>query len=564
MRFAETQPISTYLFAFAAGRFSIERAERNGRTFRMFHRETDAAKVARNRDAIFDLHAAALSWLERYTEIPYPFGKFDFVLVPAFQFGGMEHPGAIFYNASGLMLDETATQDQKLGRASVIAHETSHMWFGDLVTMRWFSDVWMKEVFANYMAAKIVNPSFPEINHELRFLLAYYPAAYDVDRTAGTNEIRQPLANLDDAGSLYGAIIYQKAPIVMRQLEALMGEGNFRDGLREYLKTYAFSNAAWPDLIALLDNRTPDDLAAWSHAWVDERGRPTIRTSLTVSNGRIQRLVLTQQDPIANRGLLWNQKFQVIVGSGNAQEGAHPQAVTVPVKLDAASVDVTAARGLPVQFVLANGGGRAYGELHLDPASLAWLTAHAPDIEDELTRGSAWVTLWDAMLDGEISSAELMSLALRALPRERNELNVQRMLLYMTEAYWQFTPAQERQSARAASRERPPRGAGSRQAAESQVFVVFGLEGLRRDAGDGRVADARLETAGERCRIELVGERLHPAGGGAGGSGNSGRGTPWWRSRSRGRRTRTAKRSWNSFGLRWRRTRALVTAGSDP
>ena len=185
IRFAETQPISTYLFAFAAGRFQVETAERNGRRFPMFHRETDAAKVARNRDAIFDLHAAALDWLERYTGIPYPFGKFDFLLVPSFQFGGMEHPGAIFYNASALLLDPSATQNQKLGRASLIAHETAHMWFGDLVTMRWFNDVWMKEVFANFMAAKIVNPSFPEINHELRFLYAHYPAAYDVDRTAG-------------------------------------------------------------------------------------------------------------------------------------------------------------------------------------------------------------------------------------------------------------------------------------------------------------------------------------------------------------------------------------------
>ena len=93
------------------------------------------------------------------------------MLVPSFQFGGMEHAGAIFYNASGLLLDESATQNQMLGRASVIAHETAHMWFGDLVTMRWFNDVWMKEVFANFMAAKIVNPSFPEVNHELRFLL---------------------------------------------------------------------------------------------------------------------------------------------------------------------------------------------------------------------------------------------------------------------------------------------------------------------------------------------------------------------------------------------------------
>ena len=150
-----------------------------------FHRETDAAKVARNREAIFDLHAAALAWLEEYTGIPYPFGKFDFVAIPSFQFGGMEHPGAILYNASSLLLEESATQNQILGRASLIAHETSHMWFGDLVTMRWFDDVWMKEVFASFMAAKIVNPSFPEINHDLRFLLSNYPAAYQVDRAAG-------------------------------------------------------------------------------------------------------------------------------------------------------------------------------------------------------------------------------------------------------------------------------------------------------------------------------------------------------------------------------------------
>ena len=236
LTFAETAPLSTYLVAFAAGRFMVEQAERNGRTFRMVHRETDAQKVLRNRDAIFDLHAAALDWLERYTGIPYPFGKFDFLLVPDFQFGGMEHPGAVFYNAPGLLLDESATQNDRLARASVISHETSHMWFGDLVTMTWFADVWMKEVFANFMAAKIVNPSFPEVNHELRFLHAYYPPAYGVDRTAGTNAIRQPLDNLKDAGTLYGAIIYQKAPVVMRQLEALMGADAFRDGLREYLR----------------------------------------------------------------------------------------------------------------------------------------------------------------------------------------------------------------------------------------------------------------------------------------------------------------------------------------
>ncbi|MEJ2187748.1 MAG: M1 family aminopeptidase [Gemmatimonadota bacterium] len=275
-RFARTRPLPTYLFAFAAGDFKVETATRHGRVMHMYHRENDSAKVARNAEAIFDLHDRALRWLEDYTGIPYPFGKFDFVLIPSFQYGGMEHPGAIYYRANSLMLDASATLNQELGRASVISHETSHMWFGDLVTMRWFNDVWMKEVFANFMAAKIVNPSFPEIDHELRFLLAYYPSAYEVDRTAGANPIRQQLDNLDDAGSLYGAIIYQKAPIVMRQLEALVGADTFRDGLREYLKAHEYGNATWPDLIRVLDKRTDEDLAAWSHAWVEQPGRPTI------------------------------------------------------------------------------------------------------------------------------------------------------------------------------------------------------------------------------------------------------------------------------------------------
>ena len=441
VRFAGTQPVSTYLFAFAAGKFAVEQAERGGRTFRMFHRETDAAKVARNRDAIFDLHAGALAWLEDFTAIPYAFGKFDFLLVPAFQFGGMEHPGSIFYNANGLLLDESATQDQMLGRASLIAHETAHMWFGDLVTMKWFSDVWMKEVFANHLAAKIVNPAFPAINHDLRYLVDHFPSAYSVDRTAGSNEIRQPLANLNEAGTLYGAIIYQKAPIVMRQLETLVGSEGFRDGLRDYLRMYTFGNASWQDLIAILDERTPDDLAAWSRAWVEERGRPIITTELSLQNGKIRRLAFVQRDGDPKRGLIWNQRIKVAIGGTETK--------LLPVQLKARRVDVPEARGLPARFVLPNGGGVAYGEFHLDRASLAWLMANLPEIDDELTRGSAWVTLWDAVLIGDVKPAAFLDLAIAALRAETNELNINRLVSYVREAYWRHTdPAARRLLAR--------------------------------------------------------------------------------------------------------------------
>ena len=163
LTFAETEPLPTYLFAFAAGKFSVETAERDGRTFRMFHRETDAAKVARNRDAIFDLHAARARLARGLHRHPVSVRQVRLrARSRRSSSAAWSTPGAIFYNAAALLLDESATQNQLLDRASVISHETAHMWFGDLVTMRWFNDVWMKEVFANFMAAKIVNPSFPE------------------------------------------------------------------------------------------------------------------------------------------------------------------------------------------------------------------------------------------------------------------------------------------------------------------------------------------------------------------------------------------------------------------
>ena len=438
LQFAETDPLPTYLFAFAAGRYQIETAERNGRRFRMFHRETDAAKVARNRDTIFDLHAAALEWLERYTAIKYPFGKFDFLLVPSFQFGGMEHAGAIFYNASGLLLDESATQNQQLGRASVIAHETSHMWFGDFVTMRWFNDVWMKEVFANFIAAKIVNPSFPGINHELRFLLSYYPAAYDVDRTAGTNAVRQRLDNLNEAGTLYGAIIYQKAPIVMRQLEMILGGDGFRDGLRDYLNAHPFGNASWPDLIKVLDARTPDDLAAWSRAWVDEAGRPDISTHLEIENGRIARLAFEQKDPAPRRGMVWDERMEIVLGYGETSR-------RIPIALKAPRVEVTSARGLPApRFILPAGAGIAYGGFDIDHTTREYFLHHLGDIPDALTRGSAMVTLWEDMLDHRARPIDVVEELIASARREPDELNLQRMLAYIQQGFWRFVSIAER------------------------------------------------------------------------------------------------------------------------
>ena len=432
LTFRETDPISSYLFAFAAGEFEVEEAERDGRRMAMYHRETDRQRIERNAGAVFDLHAAALAWLEEYTGIPFPFEKFDFVLVPAFQYGGMEHPGAIFYRADALLLDDSATQNAYLGRASLIAHETAHQWFGDLVTMTWFSDVWMKETFANFMAAKIVNPGFPEVDHELRFLLAHHPAAYGVDRTAGANPIRQPLDNLNEAGTLYGAIIYQKAPIVFAHLERLIGEAALRDGLREYLAAHSYGNASWADLIAILDRATTEDLAVWSRTWVEESGRPRVDVRLETASDMIEHLAVQQSDP-ADAGRLWNQRLDLRLGYG----GGALDALEVHLRDQEAVVADAVGRPAP-DYVLANGRGLGYGLMALDPRTRDYLLAELPSIEDALTRAIAWVSLWEWLLEGEVDPEALIDVARRALVAETDEQNVSRILGYLTSAYWRY------------------------------------------------------------------------------------------------------------------------------
>lgn len=436
--FRESAPISTYLFAFAAGRFKIRRAERDGRPMSMLYRESDTAKVAASMETIFDLHAHALNWLEEYTGIPYPFEKFDFVLIPTFQYGGMEHVGNIFYRESSLMLDETATTNQKLSRASLIAHETAHMWFGDLVTMQWFNDVWLKEVFANFMAAKIVNPSFPEINHELRFMLSHQPSAYGEDRSEGAHPIQQPLENLKDAGTLYGRIIYQKAPVVMRQLETLMGETAFRDGLRAYLQKFSFGNATWDDLIGILDEISEKDLKLWSQVWVKEAGMPQLSANWQSQDGKISNFSI-QQDKTSAKGAYWPQETTISL--------FYPDSVyQLKAYVEGQRTELPVLAGLAEPLgVLSNSSSISYGYFRLDEQSKSFLLENAFELEDPVLRGAASLALYESFLQGDSElRVHYFDSLLDALQKEDEILNRQRLLNQLTTVFWNFQSEAER------------------------------------------------------------------------------------------------------------------------
>ena len=404
--FLPTEPLSTYLFSFVAGKLKKVEYADGERILTAYHRETDAKKVAQL-DIIFQQVAASLHWLEEYTDIPYPFAKYSFIILPGFQYGGMEHTGATLYNDTRMFLSEHPTLDEELARAKLIAHETAHMWFGDYVTMDWFNDVWTKEVFANYFAACITEPLFPNVNHSLNWMKTYTSASLTEDRTPGSNSIRQPLDNLRNAGLIYGNIIYNKAPVMMQKLVEIMGEEAYQEGIREYLKTYAYGNATWDDLIAILDARSEEDLASFSDVWVNQKGMPHI----TFTN-RCGQLEIRQRDPL-NRGLLWPQSFQITF------QGAE-ESTSVEVNLTNETYAITIPLG--TQAILPNTDGRGYGLFIPDEESREWMLAHWQETSDDTARQSLLMSLYENYQHRLISDKEWIEALMNGLKSEKNVL----------------------------------------------------------------------------------------------------------------------------------------------
>ncbi|HKM31505.1 MAG TPA: M1 family aminopeptidase [Bacteroidales bacterium] len=419
--FGTTEPLSTYLFSFVAGDFQKETECRNGRCITMYHRETDSQKLKQTK-TIFDQVFASLQWMEEYTDIPYPFAKYDFIVLPGFQYGGMEHTGATLYNDKRLFLGTHPTTAEQLSRMSLIAHETAHMWFGDYVTMEWFDEVWLKEVFANYFAARMTEPQFPQVNHRLNNLHTFYASAYNIDRAQGTHPIVQPLDNLEHAGLIYGNIIYNKTPVVMDMLAEQMGAQAFREGLRRYLHTYAYGNATWDQLIAILDSLTPHNLADWSRVWVHEAGLPHIRATL-----ENQTLTITQTDPLG-RGLLWPQPVTFTLTNGQQRE-------TVTLYMERPVVEASVKLSDTEVYILPNTDGKAYGVFLPDSLSLEYILDHLANIQDEVERMSLLMTLYENTYIGRVSPERFIEALLDFLPQETNALIQNRGFSYLNRMY---------------------------------------------------------------------------------------------------------------------------------
>ena len=433
--FKETEKMSTYLFSFVAGKFDLDFYNNTGFKMNHYYRETDKEKIDMSISAIFNLHHEFSQQLENYTNYKYPFQKLDFASIYSHPYGGMEHVGAIQYNQSNLFLDSSATKNQKLRRAKLIAHEISHSWFGNLVTMNWFDDVWLKEVFANLMADKIVNPYFPNIDHNLHFMTSHYPHAYNVDRTRGANPIRQNLENLNNAGSLYGNIIYHKAPIMMRQLELLLGSELFRQGIEEYLKKYEYENAEWKDLIEIFDNKTDLDLIQWSNVWVNKSGRPKFNSKIEYDKEeKIQSFELYQEAENGSDNI-WPQVFDIMF----LYSDKTTHSITIQSNMKSSIVFDAVGLRKP-DLIIFNSNGLGYGVFPTDDKQLENIS----EIDNSVSRGYCYINVYENLLNGTVSVDNVFNTFLKGLANEEDELILKMIANYLNDIYWIFLSPEQR------------------------------------------------------------------------------------------------------------------------
>ncbi len=475
--FTETKPLSTYLIAFTAGPWQKATSTVGGRTMSVYVRKSRFKEA--DTDTLLALSHRAVTWMEQYFDRSYPFEKIDFLLAPAFPFGGMEHPGAIFYNENTFIWRDRPTLARRLGRFSTILHETAHQWFGDLVTMRWFDDLWLKEGFATYMAAKAQFALDSASGAWKTFYQGNKPTAYAVDQTTGTNSLVQRLANLDQAKSNYGAIVYNKAPSVLKQLNYLVGEKAFQQGVRAFLAQHAYANATWQDLLGAIGTAANKPMDAFGANFMLRAGMPVVEQRVTVRANRIARLELIQRPAQTLSGTApWPMRTQILLWYGGDRAP-----VTIPVELSATTTVVTAAEGMPApRFVFANFEDYGYFLTLLDDASITALERGAlGEVADPLLRTMLWGALWDQVRDAKFDPARFARLALAELPREKDEQIVPSILGRLTRSISTYASTAERDRLR-------PQVEQSLFAAANDASRPFGIRRASLDAYIGSVA----------------------------------------------------------------------------
>ncbi|MET8943466.1 aminopeptidase N [Streptomyces sp. NPDC004542] len=417
---APTPPLSTYLVAVAAGPFHSVRTEHRGLPFGIHCRRSLAPHLDADADEILDITRACFDRYHEKFDEPYPFDSYDQAFVPEFNAGAMENPGLVTF-ADKFVYRSAVTDTERQTRAMVIAHEMAHMWFGDLVTLTWWDDIWLNESFAEFMGYQTTLEATRFTEPWVEFGVVRKSWGYDADQRPSTHPVA-PEAVDDTAAALlnFDGISYAKGASALRQLVAWLGEKDFLAGINTHFARHRFANATLADFIDSLAANTERDVHAWADAWLRTTGVDTLTPRLTADGGTCTLAV----DRTGSR------PHRICVGLYD-QDLADDGRLTLRERLD---IDIPQTEPKPIgkrpSLLVLNDGDLTYTKIRFDPESFQAVRTSLSGLPDPLTRAVVWNALRDAVRDGELPPTAYLDTARTHLPHETDLALVQGALTF--------------------------------------------------------------------------------------------------------------------------------------
>ncbi|MGH8794973.1 MAG: aminopeptidase N [Stackebrandtia sp.] len=442
--FAPTEPLATYFFTVVAGPYYSVYRVHDGVRFGLHARQSYREALDQDAEEIFDVTFGCWDKLHELYGVRYAYGDtYDQCFVPEFNAGAMENPGCVTFRDEGYMYRSAVTETRRERRSVTIAHEMAHMWFGDLVTMRWWDDLWLNESFADCMGVRGAAEGTRFRNARATDTIEAM-WGYEADQRPSTHPVSDVVAASGEALNNFDGISYAKGGAILNQLAAWVGDKAFFAGLREYFGKHRHGNASLSDLTDALAASSGRDLDDWAARWLRTTGPNTLRVEVEVQDGKYVGAAVTQSAPAEHPTL---RPHHVRLGLYSLTGGTAVRTGQVTVDVDGERTEVPELIDMaPPDLLLVNDENLTYAKARLDPASFEALPRVMPNLPDPLARAVLWNMLTDMVRDGELPMWRYFDLLDAALPAESQVPQLERQLLSVREAVDFYLPAHERES----------------------------------------------------------------------------------------------------------------------
>jgi aminopeptidase N len=409
--FARTAPFSTYLMSICAGPYQGVQDSHGDIPLGLYTRRSLFPHL--DAEPLFEITKQGMDFYADLFDEAYPFDKYDQLFVPEFNWGGMENVGAVTYTDTVIFRDPP-TRDQLVRRAEYFMHELAHMWFGDLVTLEWWDDLWLNESFASYVAYLGMDSigGYDDIWQDFHLRMKVW--AYREDQLPTTHRIADEIPSTDETFLNFDGITYGKGAATLKQLVRAIGHDAFRTGLQAYFRRHRFGNATLADFLSALQEGSGVDLVDWAARWLKTPSLNTLSAGWGTRDDRVTGLMLTQAAP-DDHPVLRPHHLDVALLEPSGR------LTSVPAAIEESTADVLEAEGLPVPaLVYPNHEDHAYAMISLDPSSVEWARANIARIGEPLLRQQVWATVWEMVRDADIPSTDYLAMVRAALPSERS------------------------------------------------------------------------------------------------------------------------------------------------